>query len=273
MSKRFFLKLPAAAVVLLAVILTECFFTAIPGFSKPGDIGEPLSSFNRGSVKKLTGKNVIVSLFADTMYSRWEEEEKRETLEKLRTACGYLEEEAKEAGVPLELVYDWQEEPELSRSGRVFFPINEDTCYSGLLDRRIAFWLGHTVSYEKLLRKYRADGIAMMIHFRQEGRSYAICFDGEDIYKETMVVFRDANAASYAHELLHLFGAHDLYEGAEYTDDCVSYIMEHYPNELMLTVTEKDPKRITQKISPITAYHIGWTDDLPELALYPQLER
>lgn len=245
----------------------------IRAYAEPGDLGEPLSSYDMGSAKKLKGKNVIISFFVDSMYLRWDDEEKLKTLEKLSVACSFLEDEAKKSDTELEFIYDWTENDDIAFTGRVFFPIDEDTFYDVRFDNRIDSWLKYKVSYDGLLKEYDADNIAMIIFFRENERSYAICYDGEDRYEETLILFDGSNAAIYAHELLHLYGAHDLYHDAEYTDKCVDYIKSRYPNELMLTVKEKSELKITKEISPITAYHIGWLDAIEETYDFPELKR
>ena len=85
--------------------------------------------------------------------------------------------------------------------------------------------------------------------------------------------------ATYAHEILHLFGAPDLYEGSSdpYVDEAlVSYVADTYPGDIMLSTYDgpTDQSRfdaITKEISPLTAYCLGLADTCPELARFPLL--
>ena len=84
--------------------------------------------------------------------------------------------------------------------------------------------------------------------------------------------------ATYAHEILHLFGAPDLYEGSSdpYVDEAlVSYVADTYPGDIMLSTYEDDGSSrfdaITKEISPLTAYCLGLADTCPELAQFPLL--
>ena len=90
-------------------------------------------------------------------------------------------------------------------------------------------------------------------------------------------MFSGESPAVYAHEIMHLFGAHDLYEEAEFTSEVTSYVKQTYPMEIMYRVTDEQgnsyDEKIINTISPITAYHLGWIDELEELALFPQLIR
>ncbi len=234
---------------------------------------EILSSYDLGYAGTLEGKTVIISLFADSQYLRWTREEEEKTLPVLASALSYLTEEAKKAGKEVSFIYDWREEEDLYHTARVFFPFDKEGKFIDYLDLRTQSWVKHKVSYDDLLAEYEADNILMIIYFPDEDRSYAVCYDGEDIPEETMIMFKNANAATYAHEMLHLFGAHDLYEDGGYPEEYLQYVKKTYPKEVMLTVKEKDLLKITKIISPITAYHIGWREDLPELEEYPLWER
>ena len=77
--------------------------------------------------------------------------------------------------------------------------------------------------------------------------------------------------AVYAHEILHIFGAHDLYRGEEYSRAVTDYIAANYPDEIMRSVAGEG--RISEQISRITAYHLGWIDEIPETESFPELIR
>ena len=110
--------------------------------------------------------------------------------------------------------------------------------------------------------------------------------DGEYFYYEYSCLYRhDAytdgereSPATYAHEILHLFGAPDLYEGSgdPYVDRAlIDYVAETYPDDIMVSTYEDDGTSrfdvITKEISPLTAYCLGLTDTCPELEQFPLL--
>lgn len=77
------------------------------------------------------------------------------------------------------------------------------------------------------------------------------------------------------HEILHLFGAPDLYApdaqdiGYLITMGFVDYCKENYPQDIMLSTYDREtdkrlPDRITQEITDITAYYIGWLETAPD---------
>lgn len=238
---------------------------------KLGDLGEPRSSFMLGSAVKAEGRNVIISLFADTPSETFNEADIEDSFTPLDTACRYIEDSAKEYGVETEFIYDYREDKDLLIRSRIYRDLSDEEEFEDYLDRIIALWIDYRADFEGVKKKYDADGVFLLIHFKEEGRSYAITFDGIDNEDESLIVFRDAPAAEYAHEILHLFGAHDFYRGAEYTDDVVDFIENEYPDEIMLSFDYS--KEIDEKISPLTAYHLGWAEEPSEVSEFSQLKR
>lgn len=251
------------------------------GTPEPEVLGDPRSSFGLGSAPFLKGKNVLVSLFVTTPESGWTEKEKEKMLAKMKIAADYIESQALSYGVGAELIYDWKSESSLLAEADTDFCINEDTDFMDRLDEEIVRWFGEKISYEDLLEQYDAQGIATCIFVNNPGISYAIVYDGTDNEQESIILFSgdyykqgsEETPAVYAHEILHVFGAHDLYEDAEFTKDATDYIGRVYPDELMYTVSGSGQNKIDKILSPVTAYHLGWIDDTEEIRLFPQLDR
>lgn len=244
---------------------------------QPGELGNPRSSYDRGSSGVLMGRGVIYSLFVDTPDAVWTAEEKTEALTKLKTAGRYLEASAKDYHRRLKLIVDFEDNPELCGSAEIPFSLMDGRDYEEALDEKIAEWVETIVSYEELAEKYDAEAVGMIVFVNHKGSTYAICYDGIDNPKESLVMFADEAPAVYAHELLHLFGAHDLYPEAEYTDEVCSYIRQTCPTEIMYTITDRrgrlNEEKIENEISPVTAYHVGWIARIPETEEFPQLTR
>ena len=159
----------------------------------------------------------------------------------------------------------------------VDFTISDDSDFMDALDEAFAQWTEEDLSYERLLQEYGADGIATCMFVNAPGRSYAIVYDGEDNVMESLVMFArndkgtEEEPAVYAHEILHVFGAHDLYNGEEYSREVTDYIAASYPDEIMRSVAGEG--KISEQISRITAYHLGWIDEIPETESFPELIR
>lgn len=241
------------------------------------ELGNPRSSYGLGSAKYLEGRNVLYSLFVDTPSSDWQPEEKERALEKLQIATEYIEEEAKAYGVDTELICDWKENTDLSGQATVDFIISDEEDFADRLDEEIAYWVENTVDYDKLKEDHQAQGAVLLVFVNNPSVSYAIVFDGRDNPKESVIMFSKESPSVYAHEIMHLFGAHDLYEDAEFTAEVSAYVKETYPLEIMYRVTDLQgnayDEEIVNTLSPITAYHLGWVDEIEETDMFPQLIR
>lgn len=236
-------------------------------------------SFGIGSASVLKGKNILVSLFLTTPDNTFTEEEKTTCLQRLKEAAIYIEETASDYGVETQFILDWSEESsqDLCMEKTVDFTISDDSDFMDALDEAFAQWTEEDLSYEKLLQEYGADGIATCMFVNAPGRSYAIVYDGEDNIRESLLMFirndkgTEEEPAVYAHEVLHVFGAHDLYKGEEYSRAVTDYITANYPDEIMRSVAGEG--KISEQISRITAYHLGWIDEIPETESFPELIR
>ncbi|MCR4788001.1 MAG: hypothetical protein K5888_05420 [Lachnospiraceae bacterium] len=236
-----------------------------------GDIGEPRNAYNLGMAGILEGNIVVLSLFVDTPSDKWNVTLMKDTLKKLDMATEYLEKQAEDNDIELEFDYDWTKDRNLRYRIATDFEA-DDEAFEDKIDEVIGHQVNTRIDYQKIKESYGADGIFMMLYFNTEDRCYAIAYDGEDIPQETVLVYNNSDACEYAHEILHVFGAHDLYEGAEYTEDVVKYVKKTYPEEIMFDTGLKNGK-IEKEISPITAYHIGWVDKISETSKYDQLKR
>lgn len=244
---------------------------------EPGELGNPRSSYKLGSARSLEGKNLIYSLFVDTPDAKWTQRDKKNALKELEIAKEYIEAEAKSYHKKVDLVVDFEENEDLTGNARINFSLKDGEDYEEVLDEEIAGWLEDQVDYEALVKEYKAKGIAMIVFVNHKGSTYAICYDGVDNPKESLVMFAEEVPAVYAHEILHLFGAHDLYEEAEYTEEVCEYVKKAYPDEIMYTVRDQNGRlnnsEIQNELSPITAYHLGWVSYIEEIDVFPQLRR
>lgn len=260
-----------------AVMPTAAFPTVPP--DAPARTDGIDGSFGIGSASALKGRNILVSLFLTTPDNTFTEEEKKICLQRLKEAAIYIEETASDYGVETQFILDWSEESsqDLCMEKTVDFSISDDSDFMDALDSAFAQWTEEDLSYEKLMQEYGADGIAACMFVNAPGRSYAIVYDGADNIRESLVMFvrndkgTEEEPAVYAHEILHVFGAHDLYRGEEYSRAVTDYIAANYPDEIMRSVAGEG--KISEQISRITAYHLGWIDEIPETESFPELIR
>jgi hypothetical protein len=104
----------------------------------------------------------------------------------------------------------------------------------------------------------------LCLHVHKPGLSYNLAhYDGvEDTYlAERMICFtrypdgRPTAAATYAHEILHLFGAGDLYFPYDRASHRKEMARRYFPDDVMRRV-DYDMSRLT--VGPFTAFRVGW---------------
>lgn len=227
---------------------------------------------NEGSAKRLSGNCLIVNIFVDDAASSWNNDDIDNALRYISDAAFFLENEAALYGAELKLNFTDKNSSVYIKTSKNISPSGDDLLWIELMfaDTVYRTLEGCASSYFDL-DSY--DNWCVLIHVAKAGRSYAIpCnsdyFDHEIYSSERAVMFYSADAskpyysvaANYAHELLHLFGAQDLYEDAV-TADSVTFIKHFFPNEIMFNIHDDIG---TQAVSPYTAYRVGWSDTLTE---------
>ncbi len=239
-----------------------------------------------GSCTKLSGTTVVVVIYLNDNSSSWTTQRMDRVKYKIGIATDYIEEAANYYGQSAEFIYDDGYYSDLSYEYDYYGNItdfdsldeyNYDPYQESLLEA-----INNYIPSQKLLNKYGADHIAYVGVMNKEGRSYAYQYAEEydDYYfEECCCLFytdkgygEEEPPAVYAHEILHLFGAIDLYESEDpYYNDLTGrqydYIIDYYPNEIMYTTYDEYgysvQQRVTNDISELTAFYLGWTDQLP----------
>ncbi|MDO5776991.1 MAG: hypothetical protein Q4Q08_01695 [Eubacteriales bacterium] len=302
-----------AALLLAVLLLTGCvpymrwqITTNIPQTQQmpaptpaPTATPQPDSGLSRrqmvyGSAGLLTEPTVLVSVYLnDAAGGRvWTEDAKAETRQYLATAVQWLNEQAETYGRTLQLYYD--DGTANSSLCRTYTPKSairggrsseESDALLTELDAVSA-----TLDTAALQKTYGTDRVAFLYFLPVSGASFTMVHyadDGSNFYHEYSCLYRydvyagegeSESPATYAHEILHLFGAPDLYEGSsdDFVDDAlITYVEETYPDEIMNSTYNDDGTSsfdsVHKAISPLTAYCLGLTDTCPELELFPKL--
>lgn len=243
--------------------------------------------------KDLTGKVLVYTIFVDTKTtSPWTEYDIKTTLDSVRLAIDWITKKSRENDIYLEFTSDYYVGPEYTTIKRnlpeesILLSVTEPNTKHGFANINkwsdyIARKAGdnfHLEDKEGLREVKKPKNKERLIaHLRDEFdvESVVLLFMMNNYFRTDISVqmntlhTKDIEYAivSYkypseiAHNILHLFGAADLYETIyRKSSKSIEFAAEHYPNEIM-----QDPygKNIyTLEISDYTKYLIGWNDQL-----------
>lgn len=232
-----------------------------------------------GSAGFLRGDVLLVSIYVDDKRSTWDDEKRGEAQSYLRVACDFLERQAASYGETLKLHYDAQVCPDLIYHAQYNRRAADDEV--GAFTRWSYRWIDENVPVAELQKRYGTENIGFVLLVADEGSAYTNVYYVEDstryfnensvlFYYYPYVHFHDREVPGvYAHEILHMFGAIDLYEDSpDFSPENIAYVARTYPNDIMYgDYVENDRpsyEEITLEISPITAYYLGWLEELAE---------
>ena len=261
--------------------------------------GEPHSDWNEsptGSAKYLDGDTVLVSIFLEDTDANWTKADRQLAKDNLEIACQFLKNEGKRYGKDVNLIYDTDAHPDLEyhyQTGATF-PGSTYTTDEGALGLAATLLLSGVNEYiytnidvENILSSYGVNSIGFLV-FVDNKTSQATAYP---YYADTNVNYyseicfinlrwsktdKNVTPDTYAHEILHLFGARDLYRTTEtdgITREYVDYVYKKYPTDIMLGAARKGVrwnKKISGKITDVTAYFLGWKDTIYETELFPK---
>ena len=119
--------------------------------------------------------------------------------------------------------------------------------------------------YNWAMANTKCDNVIVLIFTKGSGVSYAMAYgngmNSELYFTEGVMIYeRYSNGlellpATIAHELLHVFGAWDLYETFRQTRRAEELARIHFPNSIMLRIAYNINDLI---VDQLTAWRIGW---------------
>ncbi len=214
-----------------------------------------LSGRNRGGAKQLVGDVVVVVFFLNDKESHWTESAKEEYKQATNEAVYFLNQEAEKRGINLLLRTAYGE----LNSKRICVGSSDDDWRNEAIS---AYQRGDITDYQEYYADhFKIDEAPIIFALNKCTRSGAAtatrfyphadesCFVGRDVYNGKF------NLHTIVHELLHLFGAHDLY----FPKNVEKYASMYLPNSIMST---------GYTIDGLTEYVIGWTSSISEAAAY-----
>ena len=257
----------------------------------PGQPPEDPGPLGLGCAGTLDGRTVVISIFADDATAitlPWsqsaEDVELRQTmLRYLGIACRWISEQAYAYDIKSEFIYDWSLHADLTKTvgfDRYNMLVDDDTLYN-LIARDIS----NNIGAEELLKKYDASNIVYLFFYNTTEENTLLpvtlshvnsrTFDVEYSTIPTKTQDSVTTPSILAHEMLHFFGAYDLYafEGNPIPAEYLEHHAVTDPMDIMSTVVVGE--EIPSTLSVIDAYYIGLIDrcdDVDEFGL-PIAER
>lgn len=250
----------------------------------------------QGSANTLAGSSVIVTILLDTPDADFTDDEITYANESIDRSCRYLEEQGRKYGKSVKLYnYDSVNSDLLFRiscdkpaTDAVDFSSGTYTGFKNTVDSLIA----DEIPFDDIYEKYGTDSIGFMVMLDAGASAYSQVYYPDGNYygfNEWVAMFvhdmygtRYENLACYAHEILHLFGAIDLYyenAASGFNADIAMSIANDPDYSMALMYNTYNPdgsydyENIPQELSDITLAMIGFTDGTEVFEKYPSLAR
>ncbi|HOD82124.1 MAG: hypothetical protein BWX88_00566 [Planctomycetes bacterium ADurb.Bin126] len=218
-----------------------------------------------GSAAWLRGKVHLCNLFVYDRHSRWSDEERRSVVQRMDDAVRFLVGEA--ARYRVEVAFSQETLADAACEQTIPTDMFAPPNWIGDAVRRLGY-----DSVNDLVRSVRqrtgCQEVALLVHVNKRATSYNLTFsDGihGDFHAERAVMFsryrdgRPTCAGSYAHEILHNFGAGELYFPFDTDTRRKTLAASMFPDDVMCRV-DYNLRRIS--VGEYTAYRVGWIDRL-----------
>ncbi len=258
--------------------MEECLYKLVTDIKNNISGGEAYRSaaMGAGSASALDGNFLIINVFINDRVSEWNDADVAEVFARLGGACEFIESMADFYGVKPDITPTGKSDSlYLNTTEKLPTDINDfvwmDLIFSDTVYGSLEGYAEHYFDLEKY------DNWCVMFHLNKKGRSYAIpCdkanSDWERYTAERCAIFHSDDdgyiyydsAGVYAHELLHLFGADDLY--TPYVTAAENALLENYfPNDIMRAIPLDTA---LASVSPYTAFRLGWVNHIDNQFLF-----
>ena len=232
-----------------------------------------------GSAGLLAWPSVLVSVYLDEAGgAAWDEDAIAQSRETLAVAVDWIKAQCAAYNVSADITYD-----DGTPDSGLFVHTSYNGSFAGgtASDESDGFYaavydLCAELDTPELREKYGTSSIGFLIFLPVAGASFTMVHyleDGSDYYHEFSCLYRadaytgpDAfeTPAVYAHEILHLYGAPDLYEGSSdyyVTPALTAYVEQTWPDEIMLDTYGPGGTLVyggvDKQLGPLTAARLG----------------
>ncbi len=237
--------------------------------------------FVHGSAETPCGRTVIVSIFGDDPNYSWDFESETDlaAIDNINNYMGiaadFIEQTVADYGKSAEFITDFQANDDLFYS----VSFDDDMTDWNYTDTDVWGFIDENIDTDSIMKKYDADNLIFFFVLNTDENTEAVTctrnwYEGMDYPYEVVYLYNIGSGlvncpAVYAHEILHTFGAPDLYMEDEYygiDGAALDYVAERLPSEIMYTCSDISTgeylyDRVSNEVSGLTAYYIGLTDE------------
>lgn len=231
-----------------------------------------------GTAENINGTTLIVSIFAGDSGTHWDwsrraDSEKREKmLKNLNTATEWLSAQCRSYGASAKFICDWRAHPELYYE-TVFN--SEMVRADGGEYLRQRGYIEKNINRSELLERFGADNIVFIYFFNTADsntvKPWSVSTQSGKICRVELInAFVhwggiDIPPATLAHEIMHCFGAKDLYYASDAIPaDYVKHCGQTTPNDIMYSINSQDT--ISGFVSEVDAYYMGLVKNCREVS-------
>lgn len=241
------------------------------------------SDYALGTCGEMEGKTILVSIFINDDNSSWEGDSSVvfDALKYTGIATDWISKAVSSYGVNCEFIYDWNTYSDLYYEGTVDDNMIVGSDNSDNVDYSAWGFIDENIDSKALLEKYDADNIGYMIYlntprsndFTSCTRNYYeyMAYPYEMCYIYMFCDGEEETPGGIAHEILHTFGAPDLYLEDTYGDNygvskqLVDELQRTKSNDIMFTnfdAVKGTPyyDKITNDFTDVDAYYVGIID-------------
>ena len=208
---------------------------------------------NQGACDKMTGKVMIMFVFVNDDESQWDDDGIKEAKTAIDGEMNRLETAAAGYGAKLDMTSLF-----LNATISESFVEGDETHEFSLktvYDAMVEVDFEQAIENQDILENgFGVDSVPVVFLLNRTGRSFAAQADDTYNYIEFAVIFKSGLHA-VRHEVCHIYGAKDFY----FPDTTIAAQEKYLPNSIM--------RSSKQEVDDLTAYLIGWTDELSEAAL------
>lgn len=210
----------------------------------------------------LTGDVHFLTLFVATAEGSWEDDEKEFYYQKLLDGQQWLTEEAARYGNDVTFNNDTfaDNAAEVNMPALATARMSPDALVGEIMEELFYRDLEHFFSSYNF--DFKREKFKILLFVKSNNRSHAYNqWSVDDV--DLAVIYCRATSGTVtnhwvvAHEILHQFGAWDLYyDTYSQTVESAALAKEMFPNSVMIDTW----MRTTKEVDPLTAWRVGWAD-------------